>query len=242
MHSVKALALVVPFFALLACGGSVSKLGTGDDGGGDDGPNPSCPQASTVNNGVACNDPGLSCPGAYGQPSCNGPGTPVQCSCGNDGQWQCPLISGGIECPPPPSQCPDPAFVNQGATCSTDPSLSCTSSTPIYGCDGTPQGTLTCNCFGGTWSCPEPGPFCPVDAGPVCPSPDTVWAGQPCTTYGSNCNGDPQTCGGQTLYDVLVCQAGIWTTIATTSCSADAGPPDDTGPPDSGAPDGGADI
>ena len=89
MHLAKTLALAVPLLALLACSGSVSKIGAGD-GGGDDGPNPDCPAASTVTNGVACVDPGLSCPGAYGQPQCNGPSVPVQCTCEN-GQW-------GVKC------------------------------------------------------------------------------------------------------------------------------------------------
>ncbi len=229
MSLVRSLLVAVPLAALLACGGSVSRLDVGD-GGGDDGPNTSCPQASAVDNGVSCSQPGLSCPGAYSQPTCDG-GIPVQCTC-TSGSWQCPLVSGGIYCPPPPTGCPAPGLVTPSGSCSADPSLSCTSTIPIQDCSGNVDGYLSCSCQGGAWNCPEPGgPLCVPDAAPTCPSPDTTYAGQPCTSYGIDCGGDPQTCGGQIVYDVLTCQAGAWTVVATTSCAVDAGPLD-AGPVD----------
>ena len=225
MHLAKTLVLVVPFFALLACSGAVERVIDVGDGGGDDGPNPNCPAASTIDNGVSCGDPGLSCPGAYGQPTCNGPQVPVQCTC-TSGQWQCPVLAGGgIECPPPPTSCPPPSLVTAGAYCSTDSSLSCQSNIPIQGCNGTTDGYVYCECFNNSWSCAEPGaPLCPVDASVPCPPPDSTYAGQTCAdTSGDTCGGDPQTCGGQTVYDALQCQNGVWTVVASTSCSVDGG-------------------
>lgn len=222
MHLAKSLALVIPFLTLIACSGGIQRLGPGD-GGGDDGPNPNCPAASSVDNGVSCGDPGLSCPGAYGQPQCNGPGIPVQCTC-TSGQWQCPVLSGGISCPPPPTSCPPPSLVSAGSYCSTDSTLSCQSNIPIQGCNGTTDGYVSCNCYGNSWSCPEPGaPFCPIDASVGCPPPDSTYAGQTCANSGITCGGDPQTCGSQTVYDALQCQAGVWTVVASTSCDVDGG-------------------
>lgn len=104
------------------------------------------------------------------------------------------------------------------------------------------EGYLSCNCLGGQWACPQPGgPLCPVDASPTCPSADTTYAGQSCNTYGIPCSGDPQTCGGQLVYDTLECQAGQWQVIAVTSCEADGGPGDSSFPDsswvDAGLPD-----
>lgn len=209
MHLAKTLALVVPFVTLLACGGAVERIGVGD-GGGDDGPNPNCPAASTVDNGVSCGDPGLSCPGAY---QCNGHAP--RCTC-TSGQWQCVL--GGASCPPPFTSCPPPSLVTAGGYCSTDPSLSCQSNIPIQGCNGTTDGYLSCNCSGASWSCAYGAPLCPVDASVGCPPPDGTYAGQPCVDYGTTCGGDPQTCGGQTVYDALQCQSGSWTVVASTGC------------------------
>jgi hypothetical protein len=223
MHLAKRLALLVPVLALLACGGSVVKVGPGD-GGDDGGPNPACPSPPVVGSGASCNDPGLQCPTSYTIPTCDGSGgsTTVECTCGN-GLWECPEIGGAPSCPAPPV-CPDPTSVVQGNACSTDSTISCQSNIPITDCNGNNEGFLTCNCLGGVWACEEfGGPACEVDAGTTCPDPTTVFSGQGCATYGTICGGDPQSCGGGVVYDALQCVAGVWNVVASTNCEADAG-------------------
>lgn len=238
MPIVKVLTLVASFATLVACGGSVVNLGPGDGGSGGDGPNPSCPMASTVDNGVLCSDPGLSCPGAFSQPTCDGEGAPVQCTCGSSepgrgATWQCAEFSGGISCPPPPPppSCPAPSYVTQGAACSTEPQLSCQSDIAISGCNGQPSGFVDCSCLNGSWSCAQAGgPACIIDAGAPCPNPNSTFAGQGCATYGMNCGGDPQTCGGGVVYDALQCVGGVWEVAVGTTCDVDAGFSDAQGP------------
>jgi hypothetical protein len=205
---------------LLACGGSVVTIGPGDAG---DGGNPACPTPAVVGASGSCNDPGLTCSGSVSVPSCNSTGstTLVQCTC-NSGVWQCPVFSGGIECPAPPPACPLPAQVQANDLCTPYPGLSCLSDIPIVGCDGQPMGYVSCTCPNGSWSCETPTPLCPVDAG-GCPPPDSTFAGQGCAYYAGTCGGDPQICGGQVLYDALQCNAGVWTVVAQTACDVDGG-------------------
>jgi hypothetical protein len=223
MDLAKRLALIVPMFALLACGGAVSRFDSGD--AGDDAPNPACPAPQVVGGGGACLDVGLQCPAVVSVPTCEGNGgsSTVQCTCGN-GVWECPEVGAGIDCVPPPSPCPAPASIVQGAFCSTDPTLSCQSNIPIPSCNGQPSGFVSCQCTGNQWSCEEfGGPACPVDASAPCPDPNSVFAGQGCATYGTTCGGDPQSCGSTVVYDALQCVAGVWNVVASTACDVDAG-------------------
>jgi hypothetical protein len=230
MDLAKRIALLAPFLALLACGGSTTQLGGG--GGGDGGPNPSCPSATVVGSGGACNDPGESCTGTVTLPYGCGEGsgtTTTQCTC-QDGNWQCPVAFAGGACP---ATCPDPSQVAPGGTCTTNPSLSCTSSFSITDCNGQPVGSISCDCPNGEWECEPIGtPVCPVppEAG-TCPPAGQVFVGDGCDTYGTTCSGDPQTCGSTTVYDTLQCNAGQWTLVAQTFCDeADAGFIDAEGP------------
>jgi hypothetical protein len=223
MHLAKRLVLLVPVLALLACGGSVVKVGPGD--GGDDGGNPECPSQQVLETGGACSDNGQQCPISVTLPSCNGTGgsTSVECTC-TSGQWQCPEFAGGAPACPAPPVCPDPATIQQGISCAVDPSIACQTNTPITDCNGNTEGFLTCNCLGGQWACEEfGGPACEIDAGTNCPDPNTVFVGQGCATYGTVCGGDPQSCGGGTVYDALQCVAGVWNVVASTDCEAEGG-------------------
>jgi hypothetical protein len=213
------LAPLVPLAAvLLACGGSVVTLGP--DGG--DGGNPACPAPGIVGSAGSCSDPGLMCSSALVLPTCGDGGTGTSfltCTCSN-GAWSCPDIP--IQCPGPPHPCPEPAQIVPNGSCTSDPGLSCLSNIPIVGCDGEPHGYVSCTCESGGWSCDSPSPLCPVDAG-GCPPPDSTFAGQGCAYYAGTCGGDPQSCGGETLYDALQCSAGVWTVVASTQCDVDAG-------------------
>ncbi len=207
---------------LLACGGSVVTLGPGAAGAAGDAGNPASPPPPRVGGAGACNDPGLTCSGSVSFPTCNGNGsTLVQCTC-SAGVWQCPVFSGGIDCPPPQPTCPGPSQVQPNAFCQPSSGLVCPSDIPVVGCDGQPMGYVSCTCPNGNWSCETPGPLCPVDAG-GCPPPDSTYAGQGCDYYAGTCGGDPQVCGGQVLYDALQCSAGVWTVVASTACDVDAG-------------------
>jgi hypothetical protein len=225
MDLAKRIALLAPVLVLLACGGSTTQVGNGGDGG----PNSGCPSQAYVGSGGSCTAAGATCPGTVSIPNeCGGGGgtTTSQCTCSN-GDWQCPVLltgGSGVGCPVPDPGCPDPSQVNPGNACSTSPQDSCNSSIPIPSCTGQPEGYVQCNCEQGMWACEEfGGPACPVEAG-VCPDPSQVFDGQGCDTDGTTCQGDPQSCGGTTVYDTLQCYAGAWTLVAQTFCDeADAG-------------------
>ncbi len=227
MDLAKRIALLAPVLVLLACGGSTTQVGSSGDGG----PGPGCPSESVVGSGGSCSNAGQSCPITVNPPDIcgGGGGSPVtlQCTCTN-GNWQCPVLSGGSGgCPVPDPGCPSPAQVQPGTYCSTSPQDSCTSDIPIPSCSGQPEGYVQCNCAQNVWACEQfGGPLCPAEAG-VCPDPSQVFDGQGCDTYGTTCQGDPQFCGGTTVYDTLQCYAGAWTLVAQTFCdevdaSADA--------------------
>jgi hypothetical protein len=209
--------------SLVACGGSVAKLGGGDggnqDGGGD------CPSETVVGQGASCSTNGQTCTGIVSYSQCGGPptSTPAQCTCENGG-WQCPVeFSGGCV---GPEVCPSPPSVTPGASCSLPSGMTCASDIPILACDGvTVTGYQQCNCESGQWLCGPVGtPVCPVDASVPCPDPTTVFVGDGCSTPpGTICSGDPQTCGGATLYDALQCTNGAWQIAAATVCDVDAG-------------------
>ena len=227
----KRLAFVIPVLALLACGGSVVKVGPGGgDGGGDDGPDNGCPSPAAVGAlGAVCSDIGQVCEGTVVFDQCGSTETiTTQCTCAS-GTWACPVaISGG--CVGPITPCPVPSSITPNGACTTSPQLSCQSDIPVEVCNGqSPYGNISCNCVGGAWQCLQAGPACPVEAG-SCPSPDTTYAGQACDLYGTTCGGDPQICGGTTVYDGLQCQGGVWTVVAATFCDVDAGFTDAEGP------------
>lgn len=221
MHLAKRIAFLAPVFVLLACGGSTTQVGGG--GNGDGGPNPNCPSPTVVGAGGSCNDNGLTCQGTVEiAEGCGGGGSySGPCTCSN-GSWACEIAlpgGSGAGCPTPVPACPAPSSVTPGGSCSLDSSLSCNSTIPIQSCDGTPEGYVQCNCEQGVWACEEfGGPACPVEAGPGCPDPNQVFDGQGCDTYGTTCGGDPQACGGTTVYDTLQCYAGQWTLVAQTYC------------------------
>ena len=223
MHLAKRLALLVPMFAMLACGGSVVKIGSGD-AGDDGGPNVGCPTAAFVGAGGSCLNPGQVCEGTVTVSVCSGTSTvSTECTCTN-GDWACPVDFGSPPCPSPTPDCPDPASVAEGNSCVTASTLSCQSNIPITDCNGNTEGFLTCNCLSGEWACEEfGGPACVADAGTTCPDPNTVFQGQGCATYGTTCGGDPQSCGGGTVYDALQCVAGVWNVVASTDCEAEGG-------------------
>lgn len=219
--------------SLLACGGAVAKLGTGDDGGsGDDGApgdggatdadsGPQCPAPSAVYGGGACFAPTLSCPSDSVVSNCGGSPTSASCTCEN-GSWQCP-VGGGGGCS---ATCPPPASVAQGAACpeAVFEGIQCQSSQQFYNCNGVPVGYVYCACNGQGWNCETPGvPYCPVDAAPPCPPQDSTLAGQACSIPEELCPGDPTDCGGYVDYDELQCSAGVWVTVAATACDIDAG-------------------
>ncbi len=224
MPLAKRLALLVPMFALLACGGAVSKLGNGD-AGDDGGPDPTCPSQQVVGSGGTCFENGQQCPTTVTFPSCDGTGgsTTLECTC-SSGQWQCPEYAGGAPSCPAPPVCPNPSQVVGGNSCYANPQLACQSNIPITDCNGNSEGYLTCNCLSGTWACEEfGGPACVPDAGGPCPDPNTVYSGQGCATYGTTCGGNPQYCGSGTVYDALQCVAGVWNVVASTDCEVDGG-------------------
>jgi hypothetical protein len=217
-------ALLAPLLcALLACSGSTNRVEPGDGGAGDDGPN-GCPSQLVVGTpDTACSDDGQTCPGTVVVDICgNTSDANALCTC-SGGKWSCPVAVSGA-CPAPDPPCPSPSQVIPGDACDVLPQNSCSSNITISSCDGQPTGSVEpCNCLGGSWACPELGAGCPVDAGPPCPDPNQVFDGGGCDTYGSTCQGDPQSCGGTTVYDTLQCYAGAWTLVAQTVCESDAG-------------------
>lgn len=216
MHVIERFALLAPFLALVACGGSTSRIVGESDAGGDGEPPPGCPTESYVGDNGTCSDVGAQCPGTVTVPGCNGSSTEtVECTCAS-GAWQCPVvISGG--CPVPNPGCPDPSQVTQSSSCDVTPGTSCTSNIPIPSCGGASPGNIACVCENGQWQCPEYGiPLC--DAGGGCPPSDEVFAGSGCDDYGATCDGDPQACAGTTVYDTLQCTAGLWQILASTYC------------------------
>ncbi len=220
---VRRLARLAPLAAatLVACGGSIVKVGPADAGG--DGPVETCPDPSVVGSAASCSVAGQSCAGSVQVSFCGGTGafTSVDCTCG-DGIWQCPDVGVGAGCPAQPT-CPAQADVTPGGECGVDPTLSCNSNVPITDCSGAVVGYLACSCLSSAWNCAMSLPVCPEDAGPGCPPPDSTYAGQACAYYATTCGGDPQTCGGATLYDALQCSAGVWTVAAATTCDVDGG-------------------
>jgi hypothetical protein len=218
---------------LFACGGAVSKLGSGDGGAAD--ADPGCPPAAQVVGGASCSTPNLSCPSNEVLTGCGGEPSPSNCTCGDNGVWQCLYGAPLPSCPPPPPPpdvCPQPSAVVVGEPCDTVAGLECTSNDPISTCDGTVTGYTSCTCDQSRWNCPEPGvPLC-VDATVPCPPADSTFAGQACSPEGVTCAGDPTQCGGFVDYDDLECTGGTWKPIAVTSCGFidagvfDAGPPD----------------
>jgi hypothetical protein len=224
MDLAKRLALVIPVLALLACGGSVVKVGPGaGDGGGDDGPSNGCPSLDVVGGGAACSDPGQTCMGTVSFDECgSGQSVTTQCTCAS-GTWQCPVAFSGA-CPAPTVPCPIPSAITPGGSCTTSSYLSCSSDIAVQVCNGDPSdGTLQCICNDGAWNCAEGTPVCVIEAGGACPPPGNTFQGQACDEYGITCGGDEQFCGGGPVYDALQCQNGVWTVVASTFCDADGG-------------------
>lgn len=203
--------IITPALAALACGGRV-----GND-------SPRCPAPDQVNDGAACAVEGLTCGSSQEAiDPCTGKATgQAQCSCSNGG-WSCDIA---YTCPNPPPECPAPSAVSPGTGC-TSANMQCVSAQTYVDCNGAAH-DLMCTCDG-TWICPTPGPDCPPDAGPpppppMCPDVSTVTGGSSCTQEGQQCPGNPQLCGGLTVYDAFQCENGQWTDIAPTICDADGG-------------------
>jgi hypothetical protein len=205
-----------------ACGGSTASQDA-------------CPaNGVSVSPGAACSVAGQQCATVitYGCPQDPGSQS-VTCTC-TDGSWQCPAVEEPQSCIVP-DPCPAPSSIVQGGACTgTGQAPACPSDIPIFTCDGSPAGNVTCSCISGYWDCPEPGYACPAEAGPPCPSPDQTFQGAGCDTYGMTCQGDPQSCDGTTVYDTLQCASGVWYVVASTYCDVNDGGVDAQVGPDAG--------
>lgn len=209
---------------LVACGGRVGEIGVGGTGGDDSGAGDSgggeagavCPDPGQVMASVACPAPGLSCPSSQQIYDCNGPTGPVTCSCSPQG-WACPVPLMPSCPPPPPTGCPDPSSIREGASCSTSPTLTCSSDIRIVGvCPGSTTLYATCSCQQNAWACATVMPL-PAAA---CPNPTTLTEGTACSSPGQQCRGNPMSCGGpQTFYDAFQCSSACqWSRVAATDC------------------------
>jgi hypothetical protein len=204
--------------ATTGCGGSVTGLGGRTDGGpgddmtdggpGDDGGvDPGCPPASRVNGGASCNVSGLTCPTTQLADTCGTTARPLQCFC--DGEsWTCEHFV-ALPCAPP--ICPAPSQVFPGDSCNTSLGTCTSSHIPVFGCGGTPTGSVTtgtCNCTANGWSCPEAIPAC----APVCPVASAVLPGGACGPIGQTCT--------STNVAQMNCNGGAPITSAPCTCTA----------------------
>ncbi len=197
----------------------------------------SCPQEHGPSCSQACPTsvvPGSSCdPSTQGTCEvnasiigCDGNTYGSTCTCqvegmgGGGAEWSCSAVV--PECFDAGPQCPPSYEVTAGAACSTPADLQCSSDIAQYDCNGNFIGDATCQCYAGGWACVTATPVC--DAGPPpCPDPGSVEQGVSCFSESQQCPGNPQVCGGQTLYDAFQCTGGQWDDIASTVCDLDAG-------------------
>jgi hypothetical protein len=223
----RALALVTPVLAALACGGNL------DSGNGDHNQVQACPAPSALVAGGTCSTAEQVC--AASTPGCDGT---FDCTC-TSGTWSCPQAPVGATCQTDANACPASSAVVSGDACDLPNDVTCASDIPIKPCfdAGGDAGYVMCDCTAGSWLCGTATPAC-VDGG-TCPAPASITIDSPCKEEGQVCAGNPQECGGEVIYDDMVCEDGGWTPINVPACNdPDSGPPD-SGPPDSGPPDSG---
>ena len=196
---------------------------------------PTCPPASQISYGGACNLSSQGgCTVAITGTACGMTYTDT-CACQPDsagaGTWACTLGT-RPECKDSgPPGCPNPSFIAPGDSCSASPQLTCSTGIPLYDCAGNFLGDESCQCFDGTWSCETP-VDCPDAA--ACPDPQSVQEGALCPENGLQCPGNPQVCDGAVFYDAFQCEGGAWIDVAVTGCATDGGGPVDAGPVDAG--------
>jgi hypothetical protein len=210
-------ALVIPFLAVLACGGRVGLVG---GGGG------SCPSPSAVASGVACASAGQSCPASY---SYCGSSESVACTC-NNGTWACPDFNGpGCVVP----TCPGTDAIQPNTACDLATQSGCTVPYTYTGCGGVAlTASCTCQTEGGgsaIWECGvAPEPDCPDAQPPGCPDPSFVTQGGSCGTSPQlTCTSDipMYDCNGNYLGDQQCeCFNDSWSCVTSEpACPPDAG-------------------
>ncbi len=216
-HFVATVALVLPFFAALACGGRVGLVG----GGG----SPSCPSPAAVANGVACTSQGETCSGTVDV--CGGSST-EDCTCAS-GVWSCPAVTA-----PCVERCPTTNGVQPGGSCDPTTQGACTVEVTSIACDGVEvSGECTCQPDGagsGAWSCvQDQQPECPDAGPPGCPDPSFVVQGGGCGVSSQlQCASSTPVfdCEGNPIEVSCECFAGAWSCPQSPSCPPPTGCPD----------------
>ena len=210
-------ALVIPFLAVLACGGRVGLVG----GGG------TCPSPSAVTTGAACTSAGQTCESSFS--ACGTPET-AQCTC-TDGTWACPTFNG----PACVVQCPRTNGVQPGSSCDLAQESPCTVELTSTGCNGTQlTGECTCQADGqgsASWACSEPpGPECADAQPPGCPDPSSVVQGNGCDVAPQlSCDSEIPIydCNGNITGDASCqCFGGEWSCITSEPDCPPTGCPD----------------
>jgi len=212
-------ALVIPFLALLACGGRVGVVGGG--GGG------TCPSPSAVASGVACTSAGQTCASTF---SVCGTPESADCTC-TDGTWACPAF-GGPACV---VACPPTNGVQPGSSCDLATQSPCTVELTSTACDGS-QLVGECSCQSdaegsATWACTQAvEPECADAQPPGCPAPSFVVQGKGCNVSPQlSCNSDIPTydCNGNITGDASCqCFAGAWSCVTSEPDCPPTGCPD----------------
>lgn len=130
-----------------------------------------------------------------------------------------------------PAQCPQPAQVGPGESC-TEEGLTCSSSAPIA-CPGGGGGggTFGCTCLQGTWACEGGGRACPVNPTQVCPDPSQVQQSAYCNVDAQlSCNTNltfPTCDGSDGGIETCVCSSNSWQcpVFGAPLCPGEAGVP-----------------
>ena len=204
--------------AMMGCGGSVTRLTLGSDGGaGDDSTDaatdPRCPEVGTLTGYEACSVAGLTCPtGSFGS-TCDGSVRFFSCTC--DGQlWSCEVGIAGSPCEP---ACPSSQSVTDGQACPSNGQVCPSDNLRSLDCSGQPTGVETlgdCTCRNGAWSCPEVGPPPCATTLPTCPDPSMVVPGQKCSApveMVCSSTNVPGCLGVSLASDSCTCDSGVWT-------------------------------
>jgi hypothetical protein len=188
--------LLVSWLAV-GCGGSVSGVAVGDDGGpGDDStdaaPDPRCPAPSKIAGGAACSVSGISCPESAAFTGCDGTSRPLTCFC--DGvSWTCEHDVS----PPCMQTCPTASSIKNGGPCSAEGEQCQSTNVAVGNCNGgigSGTGTGYCSCSNGAWSCPIIEPPC---VAPTCPDPSKLIPGDKCAVPSTLvCNTNNLVVGG----------------------------------------------
>ena len=205
----RALTLVTPVLAALACGGNV------DSGNGGEA---QCPEYSALIGAGTCSAAGQKCTASA--PGCD---NTFECTC-TSGTWTCPAISDTCQvCPAAPTP---------GGSC-TAAQVGCVLPATIPACNGgTAEVSCTCTtdpADSSGWSCDDASaPVCQPDAN-ACPAPSAVVAGDACDLpLNVECASDIpiKPCfdgGGNAGFVLCDCTAGVWGCGSATPTCVDGG-------------------